>query len=156
MLAGILIGPHVLKLVGGGDGHVMHFAEFGVFTMLFLVGIEVQPALLRRMRAQLLGLGGLQIFGIALGIAGIGPAPGLGFRLSLAAGLILSMSSTAIVLFSLRERGQLIWENDAVYFNEARRQIEAFDRMFANDAAETRARTDRGWEPVPPGDSSRG
>ena len=140
MLAGTLIGPHVLKLVGGGDGHVMLFAEFGVFTMLFLVCLEVQPALLRRMRAQLLGLGGLQVFVIA----GIGPAPGLGFRLSLAAGLILSMSATAIVLFSLRERGQPIWENDAVYFNEARRHIEAFDRMFANDAAETRARADRG------------
>ena len=108
LLAGILVGPHVLKLVGGGDGHVMLFAEFGVFTMLFLVCLEVQPALLRRMRAQLLGLGGLQVFGIALVIAGIGPAPGLGFRLSLAAGLILSMSSTAIVLSSLQERGQLI------------------------------------------------
>ncbi len=107
LLAGILIGPHVLKLVGGGGGDVMHFAEFGVVMMLFLVGLELQPALLWRMRAQLLGLGGLQVFGTALVIAGIGTALGLGFRLSLAAGLILAMSSTAIVLSSLQERGQL-------------------------------------------------
>ena len=107
LLAGVLIGPHVLQLVGERGGDVMHFAEFGVVMMLFLVGLELQPTLLWNMRTQLLGLGGLQVFGTALVIAGIGLALGLGFRLPFAAGLILAMSSTAIVLSSLQERGQL-------------------------------------------------
>ena len=107
LIAGILIGPHAFKLVGSSGGDVMHFAEFGVVMMLFLVGLELQPALLWRMRAQLLGLGGLQVFGTAALIALIGAAFGLGLRLPFAAGLILAMSSTAIVLSSLQERGQL-------------------------------------------------
>ena len=107
LIAGILIGPHVFSLVGERGGDVMHFAEFGVVMMLFLVGLELQPALLWRMRAQLLGLGGLQVIGTAALIALIGAAFGLGLRLPFAAGLILAMSSTAIVLSSLQERGQL-------------------------------------------------
>ncbi len=107
LLAGVLIGPHVLNVVGDHAGHVMHFAEFGVVMMLFLVGLELQPTRLWQMRAQLFGLGGLQVFGTAAVIAGIGAAVGLGVRMPFAAGLILAMSSTAIVLQSLQERGQL-------------------------------------------------
>lgn len=59
LLAGILIGPHALSLVGERADDVMHFAEFGVVMMLFLIGLELRPALLWQMRGQLLGLGGL-------------------------------------------------------------------------------------------------
>lgn len=107
LLAGVLIGPHALGLVGEHAGHVMHFAEFGVVMMLFLVGLELQPARLWAMRTQLLGLGGLQVAGTALVVAGLGAAFGFGLRVPLAVGLILAMSSTAIVLQSLQERGQL-------------------------------------------------
>src|SRR5215203_268530 len=107
LMAGALIGPHLLNLVGGRSNDVMHFAEFGVVMMLFLVGLELQPSLLWRMRAQLLGLGGLQVAGTAAAITGIGYALGLGARVPFAAGLILAMSSTAIVLQSLQERGKL-------------------------------------------------
>jgi monovalent cation:proton antiporter-2 (CPA2) family protein len=107
LLAGILIGPHVLHLVGDQAGHVMHFAEFGVVMMLFLVGLELQPARLWGMRTQLLGLGGLQVLGTAAVVAAIGAALGFGLRVPIAVGLILAMSSTAIVLQSLQERGQL-------------------------------------------------
>jgi monovalent cation:proton antiporter-2 (CPA2) family protein len=107
LLAGIAIGPHALELVGEQAESVRHFAEFGVVMMLFLVGLELQPARLWEMRAKLFGLGGLQVVGTALAFAGIGVAFGLGFRVSFAAGLILAMSSTAIVLQSLQERGQL-------------------------------------------------
>jgi len=107
LMAGVLIGPHALGLVGQRAEDVMHFAEFGVVMMLFLVGLELQPALLWRMRAQLLGLGGLQVVGTAAAVTALGAALGLDFRLSLATGLIVSMSSTAIVLSSLQERGQL-------------------------------------------------
>jgi monovalent cation:proton antiporter-2 (CPA2) family protein len=107
LLAGIVIGPHVLNLVGDAAGHVMHFAEFGVVMMLFLVGLELQPSRLWAMRTQLLGLGGLQVLATTAVIAAAGVALGFDFRVSLAAGLILAMSSTAIVLQSLQERGLL-------------------------------------------------
>ena len=107
LMAGILIGPHVLGLVGQRGGDVMHFAEFGVVMMLFIVGLELQPSLLWRMRAQLIGLGGLQVIFTAAAVTGLGAALGLDLRVSLATGLIVAMSSTAIVLSSLQERGQL-------------------------------------------------
>src|SRR5215218_2198640 len=74
LMAGVLIGPHVANLVGGRSSDVMHFAEFGVVMMLFLVGLELQPSRLWGMRAQLLGLGGLQVVGTAAVIAGVGVA----------------------------------------------------------------------------------
>ncbi len=107
LLAGVLIGPHALDLVGEQADHVMHFAEFGVVMMLFLVGLELDPARLWAMRTQLLGLGGLQVLGTALACTALGWALGLGLRLPFAVGLILAMSSTAIVLQSLQERGLL-------------------------------------------------
>jgi monovalent cation:proton antiporter-2 (CPA2) family protein len=107
LLAGTLIGPHVLNLVGERASHVMHFAEFGVVMMLFLVGLELQPARLWEMRGKLLGLGGLQVLGTAAVVAAIGYATGQELRVSIAVGLILAMSSTAIVLQSLQERALL-------------------------------------------------
>lgn len=107
LLAGALIGPHVFGWVGERASEVMHFAEFGVVMMLFLVGLELQPALLWKLRTQLLGLGGLQVGGTALAIALVGLVFGFDFRLALATGLILAMSSTAIVLSSLQEQGLL-------------------------------------------------
>ncbi len=107
LLAGVLVGPHVFSLVGEHSGDVMHFAEFGVVMMLFLVGLELQPSRLWEMRGQLLGLGGLQVLGTAAAFTGLGLALGLGARVPFATGLILALSSTAIVLQSLQERGQL-------------------------------------------------
>lgn len=107
LLAGALIGPHVLNLVGDRSSHVMHFAEFGVVMMLFLIGLELQPSVLWQMRSRLLGLGGLQVFGVAAAVTAIGWSFGFGLRMPFATGLILAMSSTAIVLQSLQERGQL-------------------------------------------------
>lgn len=107
LLAGVLIGPHVLGFTGERSGDVMQFAEFGVVMMLFIVGLELQPARLWQMRGQLLGLGGLQVLGTAIAVAALGAVCGFGLRLSFAAGLILAMSSTAIVIQSLQERGQL-------------------------------------------------
>src|SRR5690348_144993 len=60
LIAGVLIGPFALRLVGHGGGDLMHFAEFGVVMMLFLIGLELRPALLWRMRGPILGLGSLQ------------------------------------------------------------------------------------------------
>lgn len=105
LVAGALIGPHCLGFIGRQGSSVASVAEFGVVMMLFLVGLELQPRLLWKMRAQLIGLGGLQVFGTAAVIAAVGAAAGFDLRVSFAAGLILAMSSTAIVLQSLQERG---------------------------------------------------
>lgn len=105
LLIGALIGPWGLKLIGREGEQVMHFAEFGVVMMLFLVGLELQPAMLWRMRKQILGLGTLQVVASALAIGTAALLLGLEWRAALATGLILAMSSTAIILQSLSERG---------------------------------------------------
>ena len=61
LLAGLIIGPNILGLVGDEGQDIMHFAEFGVVLMLFLVGLELQPSVLWRMRVPIIGLGGLQV-----------------------------------------------------------------------------------------------
>jgi predicted Kef-type K+ transport protein len=105
LIAGVAIGPFGLGLVGQEGQDVMHFAEFGVVMMLFLVGLEVEPTLLWRLRAPILGLGGLQVAVTALAVGGIALACGLTWQAGLAVGLTLAMSSTAIVLQTLNEKG---------------------------------------------------
>ena len=107
LIAGIVIGPAVLGLIGAEGQDVMHFAEFGVIVMLFLVGLEVQPSKLWQLRHSILGLGGLQVTVTAALLLGVALALGLDWKSGLAIGLILAMSSTAIVLQSLKERGLL-------------------------------------------------
>ncbi len=104
LIAGIVIGP-VLGLVGAETQDLQHFAEFGVVMMLFLVGLELEPAALWQMRARLLGLGGLQVGVTTALVAGGALLIGLEWRVALAIGLIFSLSSTAIVLQTLNEKG---------------------------------------------------
>ena len=103
LAAGILIGP-VMGLAGQETGDLQHVAEFGVVMMLFLIGLELEPRVLWDMRHKLIGLGGLQVLGTAGGIMAIAAALGLNWKMALAIGLILSLSSTAIVLQTLNER----------------------------------------------------
>lgn len=104
LIAGILIGPFTLQLVGNYSG-VMHFAEFGVVIMLFLIGLEVRPSVLWAMRGVLFGLGGAQVVLTALVLAAAILALGLDWRAALALGFILSLSSTAVVLQTFAEKG---------------------------------------------------
>ncbi|HUO22089.1 MAG TPA: monovalent cation:proton antiporter-2 (CPA2) family protein [Caulobacteraceae bacterium] len=105
LIAGVLIGPFALGLVGQ-QADVMRFAEFGVVFLLFLIGLEVRPALLWSLRGAIFGLGGAQVVAVSAAIAVGGLLAGLHVRTALAVGLILSMSSTAIVLQMIEERGQ--------------------------------------------------
>ncbi|MBW4660075.1 MAG: glutathione-regulated potassium-efflux system protein KefC [Drouetiella hepatica Uher 2000/2452] len=105
LIAGVIIGPFGLHFVGQEGEDVMHFAEFGVVMMLFLVGLELQPSLLWRLRLPILGLGGLQVAVTSLVIGAIALLFGLSWQMALAVGMILSMSSTAIVLQTLNEKG---------------------------------------------------
>ncbi len=107
LVGGVVIGPWLLGLVGGEGHHVMHFAEFGVVMMLFLVGLELRPALLWQMRRPIFGLGGLQVALSAAVISGGALALGQDWKVALAIGLTFAGSSTAIVLSTLTERGML-------------------------------------------------
>lgn len=104
LIAGVAIGPSGFSLVGDSAGSVQQFSSFGIVMLLFLVGLELEPARLWSMRGQLFGLGGLQVVITALALAALGPLFGVSFRVSLAAGLILALSSTAIIVQSLQER----------------------------------------------------
>lgn len=104
LIAGILISP-VLALLSVDVVSIQHFAEFGVVMMLFLVGLELEPKLLWSMRARLLGLGGGQVVITTAAVMGVAMLLGQPWSVSLAIGLVLALSSTAIVLQTLNEKG---------------------------------------------------
>ncbi len=103
LIIGILIGPFGLSLIGEIE-EVMHFTEFGVVMMLFLVGLELKPSLLWNMRTPILGMGGVQVLVTSAAITA-SCMPFLPWQQALAIGLTLALSSTAIVLQTLREKG---------------------------------------------------
>ncbi|MFA3917715.1 monovalent cation:proton antiporter-2 (CPA2) family protein [Ruegeria hyattellae] len=104
LAAGIVIGP-VLGLVGAETEDLQHVAEFGVVMMLFLIGLELEPKALWDMRDRLIGLGGLQVGVSTLAVMAVAMIAGQPWSIALAVGLTLSLSSTAIVLQTLSEKG---------------------------------------------------
>ena len=104
LIAGIAISP-VLALLHVDVLSIQHFAEFGVVMMLFLVGLELEPRRLWDLRMTLLGLGGTQVLGTALAVMAVATAFGQPWTVALAIGLVLALSSTAIVLQTLNEKG---------------------------------------------------
>lgn len=104
LIAGILIGPHALQLVGS-RAEVMDFADLGVVILLFLIGLELKPALLWQLRGSIFGLGATQVAACAAAIFAVAWSAGLPWRPALIVGAVLAMSSTAIVLGVLDERG---------------------------------------------------
>ncbi|MHC4376859.1 MAG: monovalent cation:proton antiporter-2 (CPA2) family protein [Planctomycetota bacterium] len=105
LLAGVAIGPAAMNLLSEDPEAVMHAAEFGVVMMLFLIGLELKPSLLWRMRRSILGLGGVQVVASTAAIAGVALAFGVETNAAIAVGLMLALSSTAIVLQTQDERG---------------------------------------------------
>lgn len=106
LIAGIIIGP-LIGLVGNETQDLQHFAEFGVVMMLFLVGLELEPQALWAMRKRLLSLGGIQVGLTTLLIAFIAFTYGFKWQTSVVLGFIGALSSTAIVLQTLGEKGLL-------------------------------------------------
>src|SRR5258706_9370437 len=104
LLAGIAIGPWGLKLVGQVED-VRAFAELGVVFLLFVIGLELEPKRLWSMRAKLVGLGASQVLGSIAAIVALAWALGVDLRVALVAGMALSLSSTALALQPLTERG---------------------------------------------------
>ena len=105
LIAGVIIGPFVMGFVGKEGQDIMHFAEFGVVMMLFLIGLELEPELLWKLRKSILGLGGLQVVLTTIVIAGVAMLFNFVWQQALALGMILALSSTAIVLQTLSEKG---------------------------------------------------
>lgn len=106
LIAGVWIGPWGLRLIQDVDA-ILHFAEFGVVLLLFIIGLELQPSRLWVLRRSVFGLGSAQVLltagclGLCAWWLGLAPAT------ALIVGLALAMSSTALVLQSLAERGEL-------------------------------------------------
>jgi len=124
LVAGMLIGPSGLALIGD-PAATLRFAEFGVVLLLFIIGLELEPRRLWVMRRYVFGLGGAQLAatGLALGAAALWL--GLDWRAATVTGLGLALSSTALVLTALAERGQLA----------ARHGREAFAVLLFQDMA---------------------
>ena len=104
LIAGIIIGPFVLGLVGGEGSDIMHAAEFGVVLMLFLIGLELDPKKFWEMRKAITGMGTMQMAGTSVLLFFIFMAIGWSWQTSVAVALAFSMSSTAIVLQTLKEK----------------------------------------------------
>ena len=106
LIAGCVIGPYCLRLVRDVES-ILHFAEFGVVLMLFLIGLELDPKRLWGLRGPVFGGGALQL-GVCGGLLALGAwALGLPWQAALVAGLALSLSSTAIAVQTMRERNLL-------------------------------------------------
>ena len=103
LAAGIGIGPWGLGLVTNVQD-ILHFAEFGVVLMLFLVGLELEPKRLWNLRRPIFGWGSAQVLSCAIIITGVAMAFGVGWQTALVAGLGLALSSTAIALQAMGER----------------------------------------------------
>src|SRR5271167_4729291 len=97
LVAGAVAGPYALNLVGDAAA-VGHIAEFGVVILLFLIGLEVRPALLWQLRTVIGGFGASQLLGTGLCLTAVAVAFGVPWRSALVVGFVLAMSSTAIVL----------------------------------------------------------
>ncbi len=106
LAAGAVIGPWGLRLVKDVES-ILHFAEFGVVLMLFLIGLELDPKRLWSMRRAVFGGGALQMIACGLPLALGGLAFGLPWKGALVGGLALALSSTAIAVQTMRERGVL-------------------------------------------------
>ncbi|MBK7327179.1 MAG: glutathione-regulated potassium-efflux system protein KefC [Propionivibrio sp.] len=106
LIAGAIIGPWGLVLVSDVES-IMHFSEFGVVLMLFVIGLELEPKRLIEMRKSVFGGGALQVglTGTALAVAA--GAAGMGWKSALVVGLTLALSSTAIAIATMNERNFL-------------------------------------------------
>ena len=106
LVAGIAIGPWGFNLVADVDS-IMHFSEFGVVLMLFVIGLELEPKRLIEMRKSVFGGGALQLVLSSIALAIGAYAMGLGWKPALVVGLALALSSTAIAIATMTERNFL-------------------------------------------------
>ena len=105
LLAGILIGPYLLGFVGEEGDDILHFAEFGVVMMLFLIGLEIEPRNFWNMRKTILGMGGAQVIGTMILSYLLFVFIGFDWKVALTISMAVALSSTAITLQTIKEKG---------------------------------------------------
>lgn len=105
LLAGVLIGPYVLGFIGEEGDDILHFAEFGVVMMLFLIGLEIEPKNFWNMRKTIVGMGGIQVGGTMLLSYILFAALGFDWKVSLVISMAVALSSTAIAMQTIKEKG---------------------------------------------------
>ena len=103
--AGIVIGPSGLGLFSNPEA-VLHVAEFGVVMFLFIIGLEMQPSRLWKLRGDIFGLGAAQVGLCGALLTGVGVLGGLSPTVAFMAGMGFVLSSTAVVMQMLDERGE--------------------------------------------------
>ncbi|QOY92661.1 glutathione-regulated potassium-efflux system protein KefC [Massilia sp. UMI-21] len=103
LLAGIAIGPWGLGLIREVET-ILHFSEFGVVLLLFVIGLELEPRRLWSLRRSIFGWGAAQVGGVTLLLLGAALLAGVGWKMALIAALGLSLSSTAVALSTMQER----------------------------------------------------
>ena len=116
LIAGMAVSP-ALDVLGVDVIALQHFAEFGVVMMLFLIGLELEPRKLWELRVRLLGLGGGQVLITIAIMAGYSLFMGNAWQTALAVGMILALSSTAIILQTLDEKGLMKTEGGQSSFS---------------------------------------
>ncbi|GLR20019.1 monovalent cation:proton antiporter-2 (CPA2) family protein [Portibacter lacus] len=105
LLAGVIIGPYVLGFIGEEGQDILHFAEFGVVMMLFLIGLEIEPKNFWKMRKTILGMGSIQVVGTMLFSYLLFTMLGFDWKVSLVFSMAVALSSTAIALQTIKEKG---------------------------------------------------
>ena len=157
LVAGVVIGPFVIGLVGHEGENIMHYAEFGVVMMLFLIGLELQPEMLWKLRKAILGLGGLQVLLTTIVLGVVAYMFGFNMKQSLLLGMIFSMSSTALVMQMMMEKnlmqtaaGQssfavLLFQDIAVIPMLALFPLLAVDVVVATETRDTWVSGEAGW-----------
>jgi glutathione-regulated potassium-efflux system ancillary protein KefC len=104
LAAGAAIGPFGLRLADDPEA-TLHLAEFGVVLMLFAIGLELDPRRLWSMRRPVFVGGGLQLLASALPLGGLALALGMPWQGALVVGFALGLSSTAVAMQTMNEKG---------------------------------------------------
>lgn len=105
LMAGVLIGPYVLGFIGEEGEDILHFAEFGVVVMLFLIGLEIEPKNFWKMRKTIAGMGGLQVAGTMLLSFIFFSLLDFEWKVALVTSMAVALSSTAIAMQTIKEKG---------------------------------------------------
>ncbi|MEH6514434.1 MAG: monovalent cation:proton antiporter-2 (CPA2) family protein, partial [Maribacter arcticus] len=105
LMAGVLIGPYVLGFIGEQGQDILHFAEFGVVVMLFLIGLEIEPKNFWSMRKTIMGMGGVQVLGTMILSFILFTLLGFEWKVALVISMAVALSSTAIAMQTIKEKG---------------------------------------------------